>query len=184
MSEDSVGFESGIDPKTLAVVSIDYGHKEIHNQKAFKIKEGIVLNNATKEYLITTPAGDSKAHMVIKIDGAQDTSYRLARGTGKTGGTAVPSYNLDDNNTEDAAGTIVTHTPAGAEGGSAVVLETARWGVPAAGGGRGAVSGESGGRVERILRAGTKYSLQVTALSANNNNITVEFQWYEHTNVN
>lgn len=169
-----------IDGITYGIMTVDYPHHEIHSGDSYVIKEGIQLNNSSKEYLITTPNTTKWSHMVISVSGSQDTSKRLAEGTGKTGGTSMTAINRD-RNSSNTAGIAIAHTPTGTEG-TVTVIETAQWGVAAAGGGRGAVAGESRGVTEYILKQNTKYSLTVTALSANVNNITVSFDWYEHTN--
>lgn len=171
-----------VDEKVFALRVVPIEQYMTHIGKRFRIKEGIQLNDSSQEYLLTAPDTDEHCHMVVKVDGAQDTSIRIAEGTGKTGGTGMTAYNKN-RNSSNVATLSVSKTPTGTEG-TVDVLETAQWGVPAAGGGRGASGEESGGRAEWELKRNTKYSVTVTALSANNNNITVEFDWYEHTDDN
>lgn len=158
-------------------VVIEVVHHEAHEGKRFFVHEGIVLNASSKEYLITTPNTTTWAHMTLVIKGSLDFSIRFFEGTGKTGGVAMDE--IDHNrNTANASTTIVTHTPTGTEGAGTVIL-TGLFGTPTLGGGRGGEGGE-GQRDEIILKQNEKYSLLVTALSANDNNITVDIDWYEH----
>ncbi len=166
------------DEITGTLVSIDSPHHEIHKGHNYLVQEGLQLNNNSKEYLITTPDLPKLAHMVIAIEGGQDTLGRFVEGTGKTGGTAIPAINRNRNSSEPAT-TTVTHTPAGVEG-SVDVIFTCQFGIPAAGGGRGGSGGTLPGRNEIILKRNTKYSFTITALSANDNNICMVIDWYEH----
>ena len=167
------------DSVTGSLKTIAYEHHEIHEGNDYVVQEGIILNNNSKEYLITTPLSEKKAHMVIAIEGGQDTLATFVEGTGKTGGTEMGAINRnrDSANTADVT---VTHSPTGSEG-SVTTIFTCRFGIPAAGGGRGGSGGTLPGRNEFMLKANTKYSLTVTALSANDNNICVVIDWYEHT---
>ena len=56
-----------------ANIGIDFPHHEIHEGDNYVVQEGIQLNNGSKEYLITTPDTTKLAHMVIAIEGGQDT---------------------------------------------------------------------------------------------------------------
>jgi hypothetical protein len=162
-----------------APISITVPHHEIHEGNGYVVQEGIQLNNASKEYLIVTPDTTKWTHMIINVLGSQDTSVRFVEGTGKTGGTALTEINRN-RNSNNTAGVVVTHTPAGAEGG-VTVLFTAQFGIATASGGRGGAGAQAEGRAEFILKQNNSYSLTVTALSANVNNITVDIDWYEHT---
>lgn len=90
--------------------------------------------------------------------------------------------NRNDNSSE-TSGLVITHTPTGTEGTSGTTKFTCQFGIPAAGGGRGGGGGAQVGRAEFMLKQNAKYSLIVTALSANANNICVSIDWYEHTSV-
>ena len=167
-----------LDELTDVPISIASPHHEIHKGDNYVVQEGIQLNNDSKEYLITTPDTPKLAHMVIAIEGGQDTSGRLVEGTGKTGGTGMTAVNRDRNSVNEAKVTV-THSPSGVEG-SITPIFTCQFGIPAAGGGRGGSGGTLPGRSEFILKRNTKYSFIVTALSANDNNICVVIDWYEH----
>lgn len=170
-----------VDDVSSVLTGITSPHAHVHEAERYVVQEGIQLNNASKEYLITTPDTTKWAHMTIDVIGGQDTSIRLVEGTGKTGGTSMVEINRNRNSGNNA-GVIITHTPSGTEGGI-TTLFTCQFGIPAAGGGRGGGGGAQVGRAEFILKQNTKYSLTVTALSANDNNICVSIDWYEHVNV-
>ena len=167
-----------IDNLTGALESIETPHHEIHEGHSYVVQEGIQLNNTSKEYLITTPNIAAQVHMEIAVEGGQDTLARFVEGTGKTGGTPMPVVNRN-RNSYNKSDVTVAHSPSGVEG-TITPLFTCQFGIPAAGGGRGGSGGTLQGRREYVLIPGTKYSLTVTALSANDNNICVVIDWYEH----
>lgn len=172
---------NGMDDMSGHMVMIETPHHKVHEGDRYVVQEGIVLNDTSKEYLITTPDTPAWAHMTIDIEGAQDTSVRFVEGTGKTGGVAMLEINRQRNN-PNRAGLTITHTPTGTEG-TVIVLFTCQFGIAQAAGGRGGGGGIAPGRAEFILKQNTKYSLIVTALSANANNICVNIDWYELTSV-
>jgi hypothetical protein len=168
-----------LDDSTHAGKSIAYPHSEIHDGNSYVVEEGIQLNNASKVYLITAPNTTKWAHMTFYVDGAQDTSYTCAEGSTHTGGTAMAEINRN-RNSANTAGVTITHTPAGAIG-TPTTLFSSQFGIATAAGGRGGGGGEGANREEFILKQNENVVCTVTALSANANNITVVFDWYEHT---
>ncbi|KKL05878.1 hypothetical protein LCGC14_2601610, partial [marine sediment metagenome] len=117
----------------------------------------------------------------IDVIGAQDTSILLVEGSAHTGGTAMLEVNRN-RNSATTAGTTVTHTPGGSAG-TPTQMFSCQFGIPQAGGGRGGGGGAQVGRAEYMLKQNTKYLLTVTALSANDNNICVSIDWYEHQSI-
>lgn len=177
---DQHGRVPDIDSVTWGLAIMDYFHHKTHEGDAYMLKEGFALNNASKEYLITVPDSTTRFHSTIVVEGSMDTSYVFKEGTGKTGGTPITMNNLERASTNTIqSGFTLTHTPTGTEG-SATQLFSGQFGMPILAGGRGGTGGDSGsGRVEWPLKPGEKYSLLVTALSANANNITVIIAGYE-----
>ena len=157
--------------------SISISHAKIHEGNSYIIQEGITLNNASKEYLITTPDTSSRAHLTFEILGSLDTSFSLTEGSEKTGGTEMTPYNRNRNSDNESVLTF-THTPSGSEGSSTELL-SAKFGNASGVLGSGGIGQNRTSRHELILQPNESYLLTVTALSANDNNITVTFDWYE-----
>ena len=174
-----------LDASTHVMETMEYEHHEIHSGSSFFFEEGFALNNASRNYLIETAKTDREPHMVITVLGAQDTYVELVKRTDHTpGGEAVIIQNRNERSTKRPE-TRIWRDPGGGDGGEAQKMWCARFGVPAVGGAKAASGGDSSTRHEIILakRSGQnigKYKLRVTALSQNDNNITVSFDWYEH----
>lgn len=162
------------------LIVIDTTHHETHKGNHYIVQEGIQLNDASKEYLIVTPDTTKWGHMIISIEGSQDTLISLVEGTTKTGGTAMNEINLN-RNSANTAEIVITHTPGGVAG-SPITLFSCQFGNATLSGGRGGLGGVVAERQEFVLKQNTSYLLTVTALSANPNNICVTISWYEHQN--
>ena len=171
-----------LDAATHAVKCILYPHAEIHSGSSFMMEEGIQLNNAAEQYLISTPTGKRWAHMTINVSGAQDTSVSLDEGADCVGNNDTVVINRDRNSTKTSS--VGIYRGIGNVVAAGTRIFTSQWGIAAVGGGKGGGGGDASTREELILKAGTKYVLTVTALSANANNITVSLDWYLHTNRN
>lgn len=168
------------DSTTESLRTVTSAHHHVHDGERFVVQEGIVLNGASKDYLITTPNTTKWAHMTIDIEGGQDTSILLVEDTARTDGTAMAAINRN-RNSATVAGITVAHTPGGVAG-APTTMFSCQFGIPTSGGGRGGGGGTQQGRSEFVLKQNTKYLLTVTALSANDNNICVSIDWYEHIN--
>jgi len=136
------------------------------------------LNNAARSYVIRPVALPAECHMIIFVKGSQDTSYSFVRNSGYDPGLKCLAHN--DN--ELVGGTSQTEINIAASGaGAPTTLYSGQFGIATLSGGRGGAPGEAIIRPEKILDPIYKYALTVTALSANPNNITVGFLFYEIT---
>lgn len=169
------------DSTTQSLRTITDAHHHIHAGERYVVQEGIQLNSGSKNYLITTPNTTSWAHMTIDVEGGMDTQIVFVEGSTHTGGTVMPPRNRNRNTGDGAGGVIVAHTPGGVAGAPTEIF-SCQFGIPTSGGGRGGGGGTQQGRSEFILKQNTKYLLTVTALSANDNNICVSIDWYNHIN--
>lgn len=167
------------DSTTESLKIVDFPHHEIHEGDRYLVKEGIQLNSDSKDYLITTPNTTKWGHLTIDIQGSRDTLITFVEDSAHTGGTAIAAVNRNRNSGNSAALTV-THTPGGVAG-APTTMFSCQFGIPTGAGGRGGGGGAATDRGEFILKQNTKYLLTVTALSANDNNICVAIDWYEHT---
>jgi hypothetical protein len=91
-----------------------------------------------------------------------------------TGGTALTPINRN-RNSDNATGLVITHTPTGGADGSVIWQDA----PGAAGNPSQSAPGTSQGRGELILKQNTIYLFRVDG--ANDDIITYNFDWYEHT---
>jgi len=174
-----------LDASTHVISTIEYEHHEIHSGSSFFFEEGFQLNSSTREYLVETANSAKEPHMVINVSGSQDCRFEWIKNTDHTPGDEVEIQNRNERSSKTSE-TRIWRAPGGADGGQAKKRWSANYGVAAAGGGKGGSGGAAGGRHEEILarRSGQntgKYVLRITALSQNDQNFTVSFDWYEHT---
>ena len=149
----------------------------IHEGVLFKYKEGFALNNASRNYLIRPPKSNKLCHFTFYVSGSQDTAYYFRENSGYDPGTKCYLFNADrySKNTPE---TEINIAAGGA--GAPTTLLSGRFGIAALSGGRGGgAGGISDSGEQLILSKEYKYCLTVTALSANVNNITVSFEWFE-----
>lgn len=179
---DPINLET--DNTTGAIATITYPHKELHAGEMFRfryIDEDIDINE-TKEWLITTPNTAKWFHFEWLVTSSLKGKAELFEdSTRTTTDTAETIYNANRNSTDSATLTIQTHsTTDGADG---TRIDVASWGAAATGGsGLGGLGGEAREQIEWILKQNAAYLFKFTS-GADDNNITIGFGGYEHTNL-
>jgi len=178
MISDAINRPARLDPSTHTIQTIDYAHHEIHGGSYFTFQEGFQLNNAARSYVIRPPKSGKECHMVITVSGSQDTSFAFYENSGYDPGNKCIA---GDRNriTRNTAETEINIAAGGA--GAPTLLASGQFGIATAFGGLGAAGGDVSSREEFILGNEYKYAFTVTALSANVNNITVGFDFYDYT---
>ena len=167
-----------VDDSTHSVQTITYAHHEVHSGSSYFVTDIRALNDAaTFSYLIECPDTTSWAHILFKIEGSFDTKIEIYEATTKTAGTAMTEWNRN-RNSANTAGVVVTHTPGGAGNGN--LMWTSRFGNDSGPAGRGGSGGGTRGNNEFVLKQNTDYLVIITSYT-DNNNVAVEFDWYEHT---
>jgi len=167
-----------VDSSTHCIQTLSYEHHEIHAGNYFTCQEGFVLNNAARSYLIRPPKSSKECHMEIHITGSQDTSFAFYENSGYDPGLKCVT-GCRNRIINTISETEINIAAGGA--GAPTLLVSGQFGIAATAGGRGGGSGVTSSREEVILSPNFKYAFTVTALSANVNNITVSFDFYEHT---
>lgn len=161
--------------------TISYPHHEVHAGTAFVVADIQTLNDGVSfEYLLQTPDTTKWVHALIKCAGSYDTKVTLFEATTKTTGTTMTEINRN-RNSANTAGLVVTHTPGGA--GDGTQLWTARFGNDSGPASLGSGVGQIRGDNEWMLQQNAAYLLRVTSYT-DNNNISIEIDWYEHTDKN
>ena len=151
--------------------SIDHAHAELHEGKHFTFSQTQAVATTVVSVLITTPAA-SEMHTVFGIGAGAAASWTFSEAPNATvtGATAMVAYNNNRQVTTTSGAVIVskpTYTSAG------TVLQKGYIGAytnPAKG------SGDTGDiRNEWILKASTKYLIQVTPVATGTIEISGSF---------
>lgn len=173
---DDAGEHIGFEAAPLFVESLAFEHREIHEGDAFSWSEVITLGSAaTQDYLITVADNEDWPHFAYAVDASFGVTVDLYEGADRTGTTIQTAYNRNRNSANTAGMTIHKGHSSGTTDGTRIF--TAKSGTGAAG---GRLSGSSAEATERILKQNTKYIFRVTSAAASND-ISIRFNWYEHT---
>jgi hypothetical protein len=165
------------DADTVALITIDYPHHEVHEGSAFTAA-GLLSAHASElandgTVLAAFQVGALPAHIVWSVKCGGDFEYTIYEGGSAvtTTGTVTP-INMNRNSTATAGGTLFKIS-AGASG-------TALWTdfVP---GGSGPLSpgGQSNRGLEWILAANTFYYMEIINRSGAGQMVGIEAEWYE-----
>ncbi len=163
----------GIDESTRHTTTIAQAHAEIHEGRHFFCRDYTDLGNGgVSNILIVTPNINRQAHLTIEIEHELEASVEFARDWGASGnGVAMGAVNRDENSSTTPTVGIFS-TPTLTTSGTTIERDRKGSGKKFGGGGRG--------EEEIILRTNTKYLLQITNRTANNNLVNWTIDWYEH----
>jgi hypothetical protein len=178
-SKDNLAKPIRIDSATNTIQTIEYEHHEVHAGSSFHCSDVQNVNATTKYWMITTPNTTKWAHMMFDVTATGEMSVTVTEGADRTGTTALTCVNHDRNS--DTTGTLVIHRDysSGTTNG-AVILFTERAGATGVAG-RPVSTGEGKHSREYILKQNTKYILAITTYA--DVFVSLELDWYEHTNV-
>lgn len=159
---------------TGAAKTITYEHHEVHGGSFYHAFYQLDLGNgATQDMLIVTPDTTKWGHFTWSvITELEATVYFYEGTTTSADGTSLTVFNRN-RNSANTAGITAFHTPTVTGAGTA--LDTV-----VAGSGRTA-GGNTRATNEWILDQNNKYMLRVTNNTANNNQVSMIVNWYEHT---
>ena len=167
--------EVRMDASTNSLQTIEYDHHEIHSGSSFTTSYvADIGNGANLDLLIVTPDSLAYAHWFYEIDVEAEASLLLYEAVTATAGAAIVAYNRNRVGTPDAATVVVTSTPTSITEGTTILRSRHIGSGKTTGGG-------SRGQHEFILKPNTKYLFRLTNATTGNNFMSVEFDWYEHT---
>ena len=173
---DSDGNHVGSEDNGLHVTAISFEHFELHEGDSFHFSEVITLGSAaTQNYLLTVADTTKWPHFSYYIEGSYGVTVELYEGADRAGTAAQTAYDRNRNTDNTPGMTIHKGTSGGTTDGTRIV-----WLKSGTGTAGGRQSGTSGEATERILKQNTKYLFRITSAAASND-ITVAFNWYEHT---
>ncbi len=167
-------------PYTRALLFIDYPHHEQHGGKSFTVQASRADSTSVLQFIITTPASASWAHLITTFFTEEDGIYSIIENptvAAKTGTTTA--YNRNRNSGTAAA--VVIHSTANTLSGGTTIWERHGGNDTGAAPGSGAL-GEGDGRQEFILKQNEEYWIKCDPVAKANASLILD--WYEHTNVN
>jgi len=164
-----------IDGSTNSLQVIDYAHHEIHEGSSFVASKVFTAPVGGKVNIgMITPAGTTNLiHLTFSVicDAAYTVSFYEA--DDYEGGTLVTGYNRNREVGTPPADLDITHTDTDQGSGTGTELWTF------AGGANKTVTTSGSDRHEFVLENEQSYLLEVTA--SQNDIVTIELNWYEHT---
>ena len=178
---DSSGRVRGksLDSATLALLSIDYDHHEIHSGDSYEYTNALDFTSGeTKPFLFTIPNTAKWIHFFFDIVGELEYNIDFYEGaTPDTVGSPVSApaiINKDRNSSNTPGMTITIPTLGGGSKGTLIRRHHAGSGKKA--------GGDLRGVNEVILKRNTQYWTDIKNETNSNNFISWTLTWYEHTN--
>ena len=185
-----------LDGGTHYAIFMDVDHHKVHEGEAFYAFYNNDTTNTGEMTCIglNTPNTTKWAHMVLEVTATSLTTIGIyeAPSIDNGEGTAFVTVNRNRNSTETSLLTSILVTPVAnnvttyneTQAAGANITKTTpvytkvigQTGNPATKAG-----GASRGAVEYILKQNTQYAFCGTAGDANDNNMHIELEWYEHT---
>lgn len=169
--------KNGIDSSTETLQQISYEHHEIHAGNHFNYADYALAQAiaAEIEFVITTPNTTKWSHATLEFSASEGAAIELYEGaSGITGGTSITPRNNNRNSSKTSDMTIVKDP-------TSITSDGTKASGFLAGGGR--VAGIKSREKEFVLKQNETYLIRITSL-ANNNDISWDAEWYEHTNKN
>jgi len=187
------------DGMTNAMVTIDYGHHEVHGGTSFKVDNhkpvytvgvpAYFLKEETINICFHTPAGARLAHMLALVDSSKIAFFRILRDVTITNGTGT---DLTPNNRDE--GSVTESVLDNAQ--AAPTVNRVRMNAAYTGGtvvhseviGEGKAKGSSASAVrdlsEYIRAPDTNYALELVRPNVAGDGLAnIELSWYEHTSL-
>jgi len=173
--------KSGVDASTEALEIIDHAHHEIHAGKHFTAPDYQLVSTATFKWLLVVPAGSEYAHMIFNVECNGELLVKVTEGADRAGGDAVAIVNRKRIGTPNVSLLTLTSTPAGGTTDGATTLIHKRVGATGVAGKTIAAGGARPSN-EFNLKPSTSYIISATTFAASY--VSLELDWYEHTDLN
>ena len=162
------------DAATHGVNTLAYEHHEIHNGSHFFISNYTTLGNgATIDFGVQTPDSTKFSHMTFEVEGSQQIIAVLYEVSDyDADGTAITPVN-NNRNSPTTSTLGVRSDPTVNTAGNQLYAQSK---------GANRVAGFVTRNRELVLRRNTKYLFRVTNGATNDNVVSYNAEWYEHTN--
>jgi len=169
------------DTVTGCLAIVPFEHKEIHEGNSYYAYDVDTDMDSTeqKQYIITTPNTTAYAYLVYSIVATVGATLSIYETTTYSGGTAMTEY-CRDRNTTAANTTTLKHTPTVASvSGTLIYQELIGVGTAYSGSKNILISRADN---EMVLKKNTAYCFELEG-TADNNKVSILFDWYEHSSL-
>ena len=166
-----------VDRMTNDIVVLDHEHHEIHEGDHFTVTayNADLDDTITMKYLLTTPAAPKQIHWVAYISATAKTLVQFYEDTTRTStDTAITSYNNNRASTDTAE--LMIQTQSTTDGADGTLIDSSSFGSAL---GANITGGSDRNTREWLLDFSSYYFFKVTS-GADNNNVSLRFEWYEH----
>ena len=174
---DTVSRVIRLDPSTHAIKTIEYEHSEIHSGSSWVCTDVVNVDTTSQTWLISTPNTTAYCHMIFSASCTGEMQFAVTEGATSTSSTVVWAANRNRTATPASSTTVVYRGATGGHNGNTTIF-TKRAG---ASGKFTSATGDSRGTNEFILNSNTYYVVTTTTYA--NVYVTLELQWYEHTDL-
>lgn len=162
------------DLATHATNTVEYEHHEIHAGSHFFITNFTELGNgATIDFAIETPDTTKFTHMTFEVEGNQELLIQIYEDSDfDADGSAVTPVNNNRNSSNTSTLTVQSDPTVNSAG---TLIEAQQKGA-------NRTVGIIGRNKEIVLKRNTKYLFRITNQTTNDNVVSYNAEWYEHTN--
>lgn len=169
-----------VDGSTKKLSTIDYHHHEIHEGSAYMLSQITAVDALDTQinYRVQCPVGTTHLHMVISADLADSGFLEVFEDNDIAGqyvvsaGTLVRPKNNNRNFADASIATVRENVTIGAASNHCRIYCTRMGGKK--------LDGSMSLRREIVLKSGGDYLIRLSS-DANNNEGSLELEWYEHT---
>jgi len=167
-----------LDKCTRALVGITYGHSEAHSRSSFVVSDVQNVSTTTMYWMVTVSDSLKLPHMLFNIECTGEMYVVITEGADRTGTTKLQARNRYRHLGSDIPLTTVHRAYTGGTTNGAKTLFKKRTGSTGVAS-KTITSGSARGHNEWILAPSIKYIVSVTTYA--DVYVTVELDWYEHT---
>jgi len=168
-----------IDKSTHAQLTVAYPHHELHDGNAYlNCVSGVQNAGGELNIGFDTANGSTWTHIIPNSRASSEARFIIWEGATLSGDTVLTPMNRNRNSNNTSINSLLLNpTVSGTSPTSGIVICAKHFGA-----GR-TVGGEERGVVEFVLKSGTTYLLS-TISEAANNDLSMNINWYEHTDKN
>lgn len=165
-----------IDSSTHAIKTIPYEQSEINAGSSWVCTDVVNVDTTSQTWIVAVPVTTAYPHMIFSGSSTGEMQFAVTEGATSTSSTVVWGANRNRTLTPASSTTVVYRTATGGHNGNTTIF-TKRVGTSSTVG----WATDARGTNEFILNSNTLYV--VTATTYADVYVTLELNWYEHTDL-